>query len=119
MFVVLRLITRRQSAAIAMGMVGIFFAWSELGPAPVFWLELAAEAFIVALFTFVMIRFGLLAALVALVVLNVCQIMPLTLELKHWSAAGATQTLVFIAALTIFAFYASRAGQPLFGKLEV
>ena len=35
MFVVLRLTTRRQSVAIAIGMVGIFFAWSEFGPAPV------------------------------------------------------------------------------------
>jgi hypothetical protein len=118
MFVVLRLITRRQSAAIAIGMVGIFVAWSEFGPAPVFWLELVAEALSVALFTFVMIRFGLLAALVALVVLNVCRITPLTLELKHWSAAGSTQTLGVIVALTIFAFYASRAGQPLFGKFD-
>jgi len=118
MFVVLRLLTRRQSTAIAAGMIGIFFWRSSLGPAPSFWLELLAESLIVVLFTFVMIRFGLLAALVALFIVNVCQIVPLSLDMTHWSAAGSNQTIGLVIALTLFAFYASRAGQPLFGKFD-
>jgi len=70
------------------------------------------------LFAFVMIRFGLLAALVALFIVNVCQIVPLSLDMTHWSAAGSNQTIGLVIALTLFAFYASRAGQPLFGKFD-
>ena len=114
LFVVLRLVTRRQHATIALGMLGLFVARSELGSAPVFWLELAAESLVVMLFTFVMIRFGLLAALVALFVVNVCQIAPLTLDIKHWSSVASTQTLAFVVALALAAFYASRGDQPLF-----
>ena len=95
-------------------MLGLFVARSELGSAPVFWLELAAESLVVMLFTFVMIRFGLLAALVALFVVNVCQIAPLTLDIKHWSSVSSTQTLAFVVALALAAFYASRGDQPLF-----
>jgi len=118
MFVVLRLLTRRQSAAIVLGMIGIFFWWSAWASAPSLWLEIPAELLIAVSFTFVMIRFGLLAAIVALFVVNVCQIVPLTLDVKHWSATGSNQTIGFIIALTLVAFYASRAGQPLFGNLE-
>jgi serine/threonine-protein kinase len=118
LFVVLRLVTRRQRAAIALGMLGLFVARSDLGSAPVFWLELVAESLVVMLFTFVMVRFGLLAALVALFVINVCQIAPLTLDIKHWSSVSSTQTLVLVIALALAAFYASRGDQPLFGRFD-
>jgi len=38
--------------------------------------------------------------------------------MTHWSAAGSNQTIGLVIALTLFAFYASRAGQPLFGKFD-
>lgn len=117
LFVILRLLTRRPAAAIAIGMVAIFVWWSSFGTAPVLWLEAVAEVLVVALFTFVMIRFGLLAALMALFVSSVLQVVPLTLQVGHWSATGSNQTIGLLVALTLFAFYASRAGQPLFGTI--
>jgi hypothetical protein len=119
LFVVLRLATRRQIAAIAIGMGVLFIWWTNLAVAPVLWLEILAQLLIIGLFTFVMIRFGLLAALAALFVSSVGEVVPLTLDFAHWSAGGSSETIVLFAALAAFAFYASRAGQPLFGKLEV
>jgi hypothetical protein len=52
----------------------------------------------------VLIRVGLLAALVAFFVVNVWQIISLTLDVRHWSAAGSNQTIALIVALTVFAF---------------
>jgi hypothetical protein len=118
LFVVLRLATRRQGAAIAIGTAILFIWWSTLAVAPVLWLEIIAQLFIVGLFTFVMIRFGLLAALAALFVSSVGEVVPLTLDVTHWSAGGSSETIVLFAALAIFAFSASRAGQPLLGRIE-
>ena len=117
LFLVLRLVTRRQWAAIAIGGVAILFWWSNFGPATAFWVELAAEALVVVLFTAVMIRGGILPALVAMFVVQVCQTVALTLDLTHWSATTSNLTLVLLVALTLYAFVAARAGQPLLGRL--
>jgi hypothetical protein len=79
--------------------------------------ELAAEALVVVLFTAVMIRGGILAALVAMFVVQVCQTVALTLDLTHWSATTSNLTVVLLVALTLYAFVAARAGQPLLGRL--
>jgi len=113
LFVVLRLITRRQWAAMGLGMVGVFVSWSSFGDVPLVWLEFIAEALVVTLFTVVIIRFGLLAALMALVVFNVTQVVPLTLTVRHWSATSSNLTLGLIVALAAFGYYASRGGRPL------
>ncbi len=117
-FVVLRLVLKRQAAATALGALVIFVWWGGFLGAPVMWLEILAEAAIAALFTLVMIRFGLLAALVAYFVYMVCPVVPLTLDVTHWSATPSNQTLAALVAMALFGFYASRAGQPLFGRWE-
>jgi len=118
MFVVLRLVTRRQWLAIAIGAAITFVRFSDYGAAPIVPLEAAAESLMVGLFVVVMIRFGLLSALVALFVFSLGETVPLTLNVSHWSAASSNQTMALIAALAVFAFFASRAGAPLFGKFE-
>jgi hypothetical protein len=115
MLVLLRLLTKRPRLAIALTGVVVLWWWSAFGPAPVWWIEGIAEVAIIAVYLFVMIRFGLLATLVAYFVTTVCQTMPLTLDVRHWSATGSNQTIAMIVALTLFAFYAARAGRPLFG----
>jgi hypothetical protein len=119
MFVVLRLIVKRQAVTIVIGAMLIFAWWSTFANVPVLWLEIAAEALIVALFTFVTIRFGLLSAIVAYFVFTVCQVMPLTLDVTHWSAGPSNQTLAMIAALTLFGFYAARGDRALLGNAQV
>jgi serine/threonine-protein kinase len=119
LFVVLRLVTRRASLAVAAGMVIIFYWWSSFLLTSAWWTELTYEIIVVVLFTIVTIRFGLLAAAVARIVLGLCETIPFTLHVSHWSATPSNWTLGGIIALALFGFYASRAGQPLFGKLEV
>jgi hypothetical protein len=118
MFVVLRLITGRAWAAIPIGMFILLIWWSEFGAVPSFWLELALEIAIVTVFTTVIIRFGLLSAVIALTVAKIVPAIPLTLQLSHWSATASNMTLFGILMLALFGFYASRAGRPLFGRLE-
>ena len=62
------------------------------------------------------IRFGLLASAVTLLVAELCEKMPLTFDVAHWSATASNWTLTMVIALTLFGFYAARAGQPLFEK---
>jgi len=119
LFVVLRLVTRRASVAIASGMLIIFYWWSAFSLLPVWWAELAYEIIVVVLFTVVMIRFGLLAGAVARIVLGLCETIPFTLQVSHWSATPSNWTIAGIIALALFGFYASRAGQPLFGNFEL
>ena len=118
MFVVLRLITGRAWAAIPIGMFILLIWWSDFGAAQSFWLELALEFAIVIVFTTVVIRFGLLPAVIAMTVAKVVPAIPLTLELSHWSATASNMTLLGILMLALFGFYASRSGRPLFERLE-
>jgi hypothetical protein len=119
LLVVLRLITRRAWIAIAAGMVIIFYWWSAFTLTPVLWIEVAYEIAAVVLFTFVMLRFGLLAAAVARIVLGLCESIPFTLQVAHWSAAPSNWTIAGIIGLALYGFYASRTGQPLFGNWEL
>jgi hypothetical protein len=66
---------------------------------------------------FVAVRFGLLALVVSRIVWNLLYGVPLTLDYAHWSATASNWTLALVVALLAFGFYASRAGQPLFGKV--
>ena len=43
---------------------------------------------------------------------------PIRLSLSHWTAMTNNVTLLIVVGLACFGFYASRAGQPLFGKWE-
>jgi hypothetical protein len=117
-FVVLRLITRRAPLAIGLGMFVIFSSWSFYGRASSNWIELVLEIAAVGLFTLVTIRGGLLAAAIALFVVRTGNATPFTLQMTHWSAAASNWTVALIVGLTLFGFYASRAGQPLLGKFE-
>ena len=70
-----------------------------------------------ALLTFVAVRFGLLPLAVTYFVWDVVAAVPITPEVSHWAAGASNWTLAVLLALTLFAFYASRAGQPLLGAL--
>ena len=70
-----------------------------------------------ALLTFVAVRFGLLPLAVTYFVWDVVVAVPITTEVSHWAAGASNWTLAVLLALTLFAFYASRAGQPLLGAL--
>jgi predicted Ser/Thr protein kinase len=117
LFVVLQLLTRRAWLAVALGMFVLFVDRSAFGGASVFWIELILELAAAALLTLVTIRFGLLAAAVALLVEALYRTVPFTFHVSHWSAAASNWTIAGVTTLALFGFYASRAGQPLFGDI--
>jgi hypothetical protein len=120
-FVLLRLIFRRNSIATAAAFVllGLVQAQTALNSGTSLWI---AALFQVCLIVFIITwvaRCGLLVSTVAFSVGQVLDELPLTTAVSHWSATTSNVTLLLVMALTLFGFYASRAGQPLFGKFDV
>jgi len=70
------------------------------------------------LITTVVVRYGLLATAVAASVGNILEGVPLTYALSHWTATTSNLALAVVLGLALFGFYASRAGQPLFGTFD-
>ena len=68
--------------------------------------------------TFVTLRYGLLPLVVTRFVWGLLLATPMTLNIGDWSAAASNATLLLLVGLTLFAFYASRGRQPLFGALS-
>jgi hypothetical protein len=114
LIVVLRLLLRRNWLVIPVMVfiVGLMSARYVSGSAP--WLVLF-PLFSGAVLTFVVMRFGLLSLVVARFVWGLLLAGPMTLDVSHWSATASNGTIVLLGAIAIFAFYASRAGQPLLG----
>jgi serine/threonine-protein kinase len=71
-----------------------------------------------ALATLTVMRFGLLPLAAASFIANILTRVPMTIDVGEWYAAPSNWTILAIAALAAFAFSASRAGQPLLGRLE-
>ena len=120
-FVLLRLIFRRTSVAIAAWLLvgALFQASPALSSGTSVWIAAAYQACVIAVVTVMVVRYGLLVTAVAFAVGNFLEDIPLTLSLSHWTATTSNLTLATVLAVTCFGFYAGRAGQPLFGKLEV
>jgi hypothetical protein len=64
--------------------------------------------------TFVLLRFGLLAAIAAHVSYYLLQTYPPTLDLSAWYVGLMPIPLLAVAAIAIYGFRTSLAGRPLF-----
>jgi hypothetical protein len=116
-YVVLRLLLPRSWMALPAGTV-LITAISNGGTAVSGgWLETVFVVSQTALIFGGIFRFGLLAVAVALFAGDMATAAPLTLHASAWGAMPSTVTLGALAALALFGFYASRAGQPLFGAV--
>ena len=69
------------------------------------------------LVTIVTVRYGLLALVIARVAWNWIYTVPMRSDMSDWSATPGNWTIGLLFALTLWAFYASRAGQPFMGSL--
>jgi hypothetical protein len=119
-YVLLRLALRQTKLAIAAGVVlfGLVQTQAVLTTAAPIWAAAAFQAVIIGITTTVVVRFGLLVSAVAAALGNVLLATPLTYWLSHWTATTSNLAIAVVLAVTLFGFYASRAGQPLFGKLD-
>jgi eukaryotic-like serine/threonine-protein kinase len=116
-YVLLRLALRRTSLAIAAAVVllALVQAQSVLTSGAPLWMSVLFQIGVIGIITTVVVRYGLLVTAIASAVGNVLGAVPLRLSLSHWTATTSDLTMAAVIALTVFGFYASRAGQPLFG----
>jgi hypothetical protein len=114
LIVVLRLLLRRNWLALPLSALLLSTSLNYLGGSgPVMLLFPIAGGVLVTLVT---VRYGLLALVVARVVWNLIYVVPMRPDMSHWSAMAGNWTIALLMALTLWAFYASRAGQPLLGS---
>jgi hypothetical protein len=119
-YVLLRLMFRRSAFAIAaFFVVACLVQWRQvLDSAAPFWLAAIYQLVVMTVITAVVARYGLLVTVISAAAGRVLESIPITYSLSHWTATTSNLVLAFVFGLALFGFYASRAGQPLFGKLE-
>jgi serine/threonine-protein kinase len=119
-FVGLRFLLRRNWAAFA-GSIVLFLAIADNGQAILGGVGVNTVFFVAVYATVLtsLVRFGLLAAAVTSIVNAAMGGVPFPAHLSGWAGGSAIWTIVLLLMLMMFGFYSARAGQPLFGKLEV
>jgi len=115
--VFLRILVRRTWLVLLLSTVAILpiamngtFAGEQLA------IELAIVVTGIALVFAVLLRFGLLSLIVMFYTFLSMEIFPLTADLSRPYAGASLVLLLAIAGLSAFGFYASRGGEPLFGR---
>ena len=106
-----RALLRKEWAA-AIAWVLLFTLIGRIGNHPIAWV---AALIFFSLAVFVLIRFGLLALAVNLVVVNIVQTFPLTTQGSAWYAGISLAGILLIAAMAFYGFYTSLGGRPIFG----
>jgi len=106
-----RALLRNQWAA-AVAWVLLFTLIGRIGNHPIAWV---GTLIFFSLAVFVLIRFGLLALAVNLVVVSIVQTFPLTTQGSAWYAGISLTGVLLIAALALYGFYTSLGGRPIFG----
>jgi hypothetical protein len=113
--VIARLLLRVRWLALIVTM--LFLSLTAVNDMSVMPLSLVFPLVSGALLTVVAIRFGLLSLVVTWFAWGIIGAVPMTLEFSHWRADASNWTLALLVGLTLFGFYASRAGQRLFGSI--
>jgi hypothetical protein len=116
----LRLLVRRTWIAAVIGLLVVTAAATQgIPPSDVLWLYALGQFLAIALITFAIFRFGLLVTTVLILVDNIASGIPIVTHGPSWAALPGNLSIALVGALACFGFYAARAGQPLFGKLQV
>ncbi len=109
----LRILLRKQWAAV-IGLL-LIFALPNLvqGEAPL----LAAPLIILifGIYVSVLVRFGLVALIATFLFGNFLSSFPITTQTSAWYAGIGFSGLFLLAAMTLYGFYVSLAGRPMFG----
>ncbi|MGH9683524.1 MAG: serine/threonine-protein kinase [Candidatus Acidiferrales bacterium] len=115
-FFLLRLLLRKEwlaaVALVTLMTLPVLFAENPVSNA-------IASILIFGLALLILIRFGLLALVMALVLNNVLLAYPITGHLSAWYAEPTILVFVLIFALALFSFYTSTAGKPRFGAVSL
>jgi len=116
-FLVLRLVLRRPRVALIAGVAVLLLAMNGGQVISGTWVDRFNVVAFTTLLTFVVHRFGLLAAAMVLFVDNVVTDVPWTTDLSVWWATPTLLTASLLIGLVSVAYYAARRGEPLFGSV--
>ena len=81
------------------------------------WFLIVFAACFVTIIVLTMVYAGVLTLAIAFLVQQMLNVSPITIDWSQPHASGGLWTILLLLGLTMFGFYASRAGQPLFGRL--
>jgi hypothetical protein len=118
LLVVARLLIRRTWLAAILGAAILIPASAGGVPAGgVAWLYYLVQTIGVALIVVAIYRYGLLVCVVMILVDNIPSAVPIVPHGASWASMPGHLSIALVVALACFGFYATRAGQPLFGKI--
>jgi serine/threonine-protein kinase len=110
--VVLRVALGRRWPAIAAFIVLVSIAYSISSEH--FWINFAATLVLHTFFTLLLVRVGLLAAVIAFYVSGLFVLFPVTVEFSRWYAGAGVSALLLLAAMATFGFVNAVRGRPAF-----
>ena len=115
--VFLKIVVRRTWLVMVLGLILVIpiamngsFAGEQLA------MELGIVILGVSLVFGVLLRFGLLALIVTFYTFMAMEALPLTIDFSRPYASSSALLVLAIAVVAAFGFYASRGGEPLFGR---
>jgi hypothetical protein len=115
--VAVNLVARRVwITGIVMALFLMLTGLGNISDTPPVWLGLLIGSFTVSAVVFIMLRFGLLATLTFFFASFLLSLTAVTLDAGKWFFPTSMMMLVIVAALGFYGFYASRGGEPLFGR---
>jgi len=112
MLFLLRVLLRKEWITAA-AFVAIMSAVAAIGSATP-WMDMIESGLMLAVLAFVLLRFGLLVAIVAFTSLGLLNACPPTLDVSAWYIGLVPIPLLAVAAIAIYGFRTSLAGRPLF-----
>jgi len=114
LFALIRMLVRKTwIATIVTIVVGSFIL---LNNTQIIWLGVAAAAAVALIYVGVLERFGMLPLMMTFLTNNIVQ-SGLTLDASKLYAPTAIWLMALVTAMAAFGYYASRTGEPLFGKM--
>jgi hypothetical protein len=117
MYVVLLAIVRRRWMAAALVLAFICGVILSETDSHHVWIILTLAVILSAVTIFVFLRFGLLTLATAFLVMQVLNTGPVTLDLSRPHAGISSLALLLVAALAVYGFHVSRAGDGLLRRL--
>ena len=107
------MVLRRRWPAIILMVIIVAFGAGEPQYGPAY--ELTAGAIMGLILTFVLVRFGLLAAVVTIFLSMFLEAVPFTFDPDAWYFGRSLAVLILLAAATIYGFWSSLGEKPAFG----
>ena len=114
-FALIRMAVKRTGIATVLTIVVGTFVIA--GQSNLLWMNVVYGVVVSAIYIGVLVKFGMLPLIVAHLTSNIVSQGGLTADLNKLYAPNAIWLIAVVAAMGAFGYYASRTGEPLFGKI--